>query len=497
MDRIRKSWIYKKLISIKTAIFLLCVLSFFYSIGTIFSQNSEYAEEGGFALWIVRTFHLLDIYTHHASPFLYIAILFWISLFLCTMDRWMVLRKNRRKIGFTLFSLKTFKGSPGYREVRMQGNNDPGPVLKNLGFSIRKQKEDMLEAEMGFSATWLSWIYHAALVFCILGFFTTYLFSFESEVTIWPGEPQTIATVSDQTRWRRFINHLIGNKAAWKAPEEKTFRIGLAEFITEYTYEYKLDFTEENRWWKMDRIRAVFAERDKPLRFKIDNPSYYPKDWKSRLQIYDGDRLKMEKVIEVNDPLRYQGLALYQAAYDQRLHIRIPSTGEMLTVDAGKEFSIPGVKEKIRLEGAVKTGSLFTMDGRVQKIVPFVPVSLIPEPEDGAKQKEDQGKVKETAQPLEKLVLHEPLTVKGQTLIFEGLDEATTLSIRHDPGLPLLWVSSFLFMGVLTLRTWGRWYRIRMVREADTVFFVIQGQGILAREERLARETEEAFQRTG
>ena len=122
MGNIRKSWIYKKLVSIKTAIFLLCVLTFFYSIGTIFSQNSEYAEEGGFALWIVRTFHLLDIYTHHASLFLYIAILFWISLFFCTLDRLIVLRKNRGKIGFTPFSLKTFKGSPGYREAPMGKN---------------------------------------------------------------------------------------------------------------------------------------------------------------------------------------------------------------------------------------------------------------------------------------------------------------------------------------------------------------------------------------
>lgn len=495
MGNIRKSWIYKKLVSIKTAIFLLCVLNFFYSIGTIFSQNSEYAEEGGFALWIVRTFHLLDIFTHHASPFLYIAILFWISLFLCILDRWMVLRKNQARIGFTPVSLRMLKGSSGYREVRMQGHKDPVPVLKRLGFSIRKQKGEMLEAEKGFSAAWLSWTYHAALVFCILGFFTTYLFSFESEVTIWPGEPQNIATVSDQTRWHRFINHLFGNQSAWKAPEEKTFRIGLAEFITEYTYEYKLDFTKENRWWKMDRFRAVFAEKDKPLRFKIDNPSYYPKDWKSRLQIYDGGRVKMEKVIEVNDPLRYKGLALYQAAYDQRIHIRIPSTGEVLTVESGEAFPVPGIKEKVRLDGAVKTGSLFTIDGQVQKIVPFVSVSLVPGSEDVAGYKEDQAKVK--AQPLGKLVLHEPFTVKGQILIFEGLDEATVLSLRHDPGLPLLWVSSFLFMGVLTLRTWGRWYRLRMVREADTVCFVVQGQGIWAAEERFAHEIEEALRQTG
>jgi len=41
------------------------------------------------------------------------------------------------------------------------------------------------------------------------------------------------------------------------------------------------------------------------------------KDFYSVLQIIDGDKVAVEKKIEVNDPLRYGGYALYQSSYDR------------------------------------------------------------------------------------------------------------------------------------------------------------------------------------
>ena len=56
--------------------------------------------------------------------------------------------------------------------------------------------------------------------------------------------------------------------------------------------------------------------------------SQRPKDFTSKLTIIDGGKEVKQKVIEVNDPLQYKGIFIYQSSYGTA-----PGDGRVVLVD--------------------------------------------------------------------------------------------------------------------------------------------------------------------
>lgn len=457
--QIRNRWLYKKFSSIKTSILFLGLLSIFYLVGTIFPQGGDiedYIKEGGRFVLLVKIFGLLDLFS---TPLFFItAFLLFINLFICSYERFLALTSDTQV---------DTEFAPTHTIQLITKENIDTTFIKRLGFKKLHSYSNAAVITKGLSYKWLTWLYHIGIFLCFIGFFLTYLFAFEDEVAIYPNETKTILP-SKQGRFQRLFNI---------KPKEFPFKIQLAEFITEYSQMPSIDYPKD----KLSRLAIGLGWQGKPITYKIKEDTYFPKDWKSRLIVFKGDKLVLIKTIEVNEPLKYGGITFYQSAFKQDLKITIDNSPLAIDAEVDKEAILPGIENSIVFKN-LRVGTLFKKDGTTEKIIPFVDVYMVKKTANDKKKKEKIGK----------LELGSSLTVEDKEVGIKEFKEATILSYRYDPGVPLLWFAGIMALVTMALRVYFAWYRIiyRVDEEqgAPLLKLSIKTRGLLADEEGMVRQ---------
>src|SRR3989338_9351845 len=208
-QKIRETKLYKRFASLKTSCILFLILVGFYIMGTIFPQGAQlddYIRSGGKFTSLVIFFDLLNIFNTHG--FLIIALLLFINLTICTFERFLTLRSQKKAIAED--GLLT----PAYTfplDINQQLESAEESVWETFKKELRfKEKASPTHGiyimEKGWSYRWLTWIYHLAILFCFFGFLLTYLFAFEDELTLYPGEATAIKP-AEASRWDKSWGH--------------------------------------------------------------------------------------------------------------------------------------------------------------------------------------------------------------------------------------------------------------------------------------------------
>ena len=469
---IRENKLYTRFASLKTSCIFLGILIGFYIIGTIFPQGAgldDYIKSGGGFTSFVIFFDLLNIF--NTPGFLIATSLLSINLLICAFERFLILRNQRKTVSeglqFTPQFILPLDINPQL--------GDAGEIVKEifkkeLGFTEKTLicreinpgfPQGINIMERGWSYRWLTWGYHAAILFCFFGFFMTYMFAFEDGITLYPGEAATIKPAATN-RW----NKSWGNK-----PQELDFKLMLDEFITEYNQFPKLDYPAD----KLSRLAIAMGWKDP--KYLLKDESYFPKDWKSRLKVIKGKQVVLEKTIEVNDPLSYQGVTFYQAAYKQMLKIQIDDNPISFETETDHELIIPGIDGMLKFD-TIRTGTLFKKDGGTEKIKTFTKAALIRKDKSGKTETEKLGKLEHDGS----------LYIDDKRISLREFKEASVLSYRYDPGVTILWWSGVTLLLAMALRVFGAWYRItyRLGKKggASYLLLTVKTKGLMANEER-------------
>ncbi|MBI3753862.1 MAG: cytochrome c biogenesis protein ResB [Deltaproteobacteria bacterium] len=493
LQKVRENKLYKRFASLKTSCVFLGILVGFYILGTIFPQGAsldDYIKSGGRFTSFVIFFDLLNLFT--TPGFLITAFLLFINLTICAIERFLMLRSQRKTVSDGSQFSESFSfpldinpqlesAEESVKEIfkkELKFNEKACPHTKDFGVGACADSGITI-MEKGWSYRWLTWIYHSAILLCFFGFFLTYLFSYEDEITLYPGEAAAIKPAA-VSRW---------NKSWGSKPQELGFKLMLDEFITEYNQFPKLDYPAD----KLSRLAVAMGWKDP--KYILKNESYFPKDWKSRLKVInlspksvigEGKQTVLEKTIEVNDPLSYQGITFYQAAYKQNLKVQVDDNPILFETEVGKELIIPGIDGMLKF-GAIRTGMLFKKDGSTEKIKPFTEATLIKEDSSGKREVEKLGKLEQDG----------GLYVADKRISLREFKEASILSYRYDPGVPVLWWSGVIVLLAMAIRIFGAWYRIIYRIEEKNgrphLLFKVKTRGLMADEERLIKMVQLSF----
>ncbi|MBI3756043.1 MAG: cytochrome c biogenesis protein ResB [Deltaproteobacteria bacterium] len=471
---IRENKLYRRFASLKTSCVFLGILVGFYILGTIFPQGASFDEYATLSLgrWMsfVIFFDLLNIF--NTPGFLIIAFLLFINLTICAIERFFMLWSQRKTVSEDLQFTPAFTFPLDINPHLESAEESVQEIFKKeLRFKEKTCADPGLNImEKGWSYRWLTWIYHAAIFLCFFGFFLTYLFSYEDEITLYPGEAAAIKPAAT-SRWDKSW----GNKQ-----QELDFKLMLDEFITEYNQFPKLDYPAD----KLSRLAVGMGWKDP--KYILKDESYFPKDWKSRLKVIKGKQTVLEKTIEVNDPLSYQGITFYQAAYKQNLKIQLDDNPILFETEIGKELIMPGIDGMLKF-GAIKTGTLFKKDGSTEKIKPWTEATFI--------KKENSGKTE--TEKLGKLEQDGGLYINDKRISLREFKEASILSYRYDPGVTLLWWSGIIALLAMSLRIFGAWHRIiYRIEEKDGAPYLllkIKSKGLMADEEKLIKRAQRSL----
>jgi hypothetical protein len=130
----------------------------------------------------------------------------------------------------------------------------------------------------------------------------------------------------------------------------------------------------------------------------------------------------------------------------------------------------------------LRTGTLFKKDEAIEKIRPFTEVILVKRDSNGKTETEKLGKLEQDG----------TLYIDNKRISIKEFKEASILSYRYDPGVPLLWWSGIVVLLAMSLRVFGAWYRITYrIEEKDGtshLFLKVKTKGLIADDERLIKK---------
>ncbi|MCQ4574181.1 MAG: cytochrome c biogenesis protein ResB [Candidatus Brocadiales bacterium] len=455
-------YLYGVLTSTKTTVVLFGMLMLFFFVGNVLPYGGDYEQikVTGVVRQIIVTFDLLNVYS--GPWFLTTVGLFFLSLGLCTYKRLKWMMRTRRPAQLAPTTLAAHRNaldlelpcSPEETSTKVETFFRHRMFLKKPS-TIRG--EDVYSGgvcEQGFiHYIWLSLAFHVSVLLTIIGAVITFLFAFESELTIFPGAPVKVATVSTDTWW----NEWYGGGEDFIISEDEKFELGLKEFSIQYVQ--RPSATGFPRRGLIPRLKKVYS----PGGLSIVNKEgrYFPIEYSSHLVISEHGVPVQEPLIKVNTPLHYRGLVLYQSAYDYKFDLyagdeKIEEQGD----DEGK-YTIPGIEGEFETMQVI-AGSLYLNDGSKCLLEPFVKFAYTPtEPE----QEEGETKEEKPMPEVFKLIQGRGVDVKGTRLRIENIRAGTVLSYRHDPGVPLLWIAVPVLFFAMLFRAWGRWCRASYVVE--------------------------------
>ncbi len=433
-------WMGRELTRIRLTVWLLIVMWVTMVVGSIFPQG--YGPETYISSWgeekyaLFSRFGLLNLF--HSKYFLALGLILLLNLVFCSVIRWM-----RRGGGGAAF------GPPLHARTLELAAGGAAAAKKTLaagGYKILSESGDVITARKGPWPEGVSLLYHLGMGVAIVGFILSALFSFEGDVTLYPGQPQRVPTVSAHTGFHRFTH----DEADTLLPDDRYVELTLKEFITEW----ELYRSEEN-----------------------PDGKYYPKDWMSDLAIVDDDGAPLERLVEVNRPLRVSGLTFYQMAYEQEFDVVVsvgPEEVERVSAAAYSPFTLESIGGTFH-PGTLRVGTLYEKYHDTRPVVPHVTLSWQP-PEEPVELDTVVGAGKDTAAvvvvegsgpPKERVDLgvlsaEEPLEHQGYVLTLENPYEGSVLSYRHDPGVATLYISITAFLIGLVIRTYWPSYRVQL-----------------------------------
>ncbi len=458
-------WLIREFTRIRLTVWLLIVMGITMIVGSIFPQGygaETYISSWGEARYLAYAkLGLLNVF--HSKYFLVLGIILLLNLVFCS-----VVRLSGRRAG-----IRSDEAPDYARRLRISGAGRQADracnVLTSRGYKILSDTGGTLTARRGPWPEGVSLLYHIAMAIAIVGFIISALFSFEGDVTLWPGEPVEVATV-DAGTGAVALGLVRADTTAW---ENRKIAVTLDEFVTEWEWH---------------------------------NEKHYPKDWLSHLTVLDEDGTTRPVMVEVNRPLRVAGLTFYQMAYEQTFDVVVLRDGEEIERVAAQSYapftleSIPGMFSS----GTLRVGTLFEKYRDPRPMVPHTPLRWTPpappvdetaEGDETAAGGEAETPPPPVRQELGDLSLEVPIEHEGLTLMLDNPYEASVLTYRHDPGVPLLYVAITLFLIGLAIRTYWPSYRVQLwLGEGAEVHMVFRATGMLGEPEDVEDELVEALE---
>lgn len=474
-------WLYRTLVSLKTSLVFLAFLGILFFLGTVFPQSTDpdrlehYRQAGGKLIGLVDALDLLNIF--RSRYFGVITLLFMLHLLLCSIHRLGLLRRRSSIRMFTREDVLRHGQSFSIVSPQPSDRVDIEKVLGQIGFRRRKYySEDRrvvrIVSERGLPYRWLSWLYHVCFMLAIVGFVLSYLFAFEDYLTIGAGETTSVALRSDDTNWRT----LVGDRWPEDATQPRTIELKLERFISEYTEKLELAYPDS----PIQRSLAVWGLGTAPVHYEMPADPLYPRDWFSKLSVFENGRLAKRQTIEVNDPLRYAGVTFYQMGYDYQFDLSVGQE-TIENVKAGVPFTIPQMEGEFRIKDP-RMGMLFAYDGTVKKLAPRATLQHRP----------PSGKLKAAWTTAGNLPIGRPTEIMHVPLKLDNLKVSSVLSYRFDPGMPLLWVAGIGLIILMAARIYFPWYQLRChvegVGEQTQVAVSVRMMGLLARPARMQQK---------
>lgn len=302
--------------TIKVSLVLFGIIIIVSIIGTLIPQKEmpmlyiqKYGETG---YHLLKVSSLIDVYS--SWWFIFLLFLLGLSTIVCTFNRYSAL-KRFLSTPQIIVSESLFKDNKN--TIKITVNADPASAslqllqsLDNAGYRTKSQSienQTYVFAEKGIYNRWGNLAAHISIVLILLGAIIG-RFGFSEQMAIKEGETVAVPHAS-------FSMHL--NK------------------------------------------------------FEVENypNSEQPKDYRSFIQIIDGDKQSPEKIIRVNSPVSYQGITFYQSSYGQSESVKslslvvIDKTNnqelEKVSVDLDKTVSIPSQDIKLKIAKFLPD---FTMD---------------------------------------------------------------------------------------------------------------------------------------
>lgn len=466
-------WLYKKLSSLTTSVYVLGLMTVFFVVGTIFPQGEsfgEYVKAGGGFAFLVENLGLLDLFV--TPVFLILSAVLFLNLAICVYDRYAPLFAQRvfqREFTPDRAVYLTHGIANAHVEVRR--------VLKeDLGFKLIFKDSEWIIMEKGLPMRLLTWAYHAGLLICFIGLILTYLFAFEDTMTLAPGKLQPIS-MKEPGRVQ----------GLWKSSHtDRSFGVTLDEFSAEYVQAPRLDYPKD----KLSRLAMGLGWKGREVALELTGDTIAPKDWRSRVRVIKDGVFAEVHTIEINDPLRFEGYTFYQTGYEQKLKVRVDGSPILLETKTDEEIFLPGIENPLKFSG-LKTGTLYRLDGSVDSLIPFTTV----------KQAKDTNgpKDKRSYDDLGRLEQDGSIVVDNRRITLAGVEESAIFSVRYDPGVNVLWTGGFITLIAMALRFYGGFYMAAYrVRESDGITLLevsVSTKGLWTNKDNILRRLEYSLTR--
>jgi cytochrome c biogenesis protein ResB len=487
-------WIWRELARIRLTVWLLIIMAVTMIVGSVFPQGydaSTYIQswgEGRYAA--LAKWGFLNLF--HTKYFLILGAILLLNLVFCSVIRWL----RRSGAGFAGTTAPPDAKTVDLGDDIRSATSKAKEVLRSRRYKILSGVSDVITARRGPWPEGVSLLYHLAMAVAIVGFIVSALTAFEGDVTLYPGEPESVPMTSAETGLFRIRNAI----ADWDLGGWQPFAFARPDTTT----------------WG-DRVVTLTLDEFR-TEWELYEGKYYPRDWISELTVEwpikegqielmgrvveaEGTTTQKDLIIEVNRPLRRGGLTFYQMAYEQTFDVvvrRGAREAERIAAQSYVPFTLESVGGMF-FPGTLRVGTLFQKYRETEPIVPHVPLKWQPpEPEAEARAEDApaHGAPPERVE-IGDLSAEVPLEMGGVTLTLENPYEGSVLSYRHDPGVPLLYAAIVAFLVGLSIRTYWPSYRVRVwvdpTPEGIKGRVVLRATGMLGEPDAIERDLLEAL----
>ncbi|MCK4548095.1 MAG: cytochrome c biogenesis protein ResB [Candidatus Eisenbacteria sp.] len=391
--------------SVKLAIALILVLAASSVIGTLFPQDLpphrgvlEYGESGYRVLEFLGVFDL-----YHSGWFRLLVVLLAVNILVCSTSR---LRRTYR--------LVMWKGGTGHGEapaglpLRRTREMDESPDVllprlgervRRLGLRVRFEGEGTLRADRGGIGRWGPGLSHLGFLVIISGMVIGSITGFRGNLDLLEGETD--------------------NRVYLRSGE-----------IVDLPFEIRCDSFE-----------ATFYEG-----------TARPKEYASRLAVVEGGEERLEKRIEVNDPLKYRGYWFYQSTYgtlgpapgEGWIDLAVQPEDVLIHLEMGERKPIEGTADEVEL---LRFEPDFVMDENRE----------VTSRSEQIRNPAAQIRVYREGKPVFRQWVFgqfpdvHPRAEIAHVFSLTGYEtrEFTGLQVAYDPGVPVVWVGcGFLILGL-------------------------------------------------